>query len=161
VFTQLCLIKKTIDLLAAEGSPNDVVMVYYHGNEAVKQSGNIFETSVTKYDPALNRSGISFQGLRGFFDETLGAKLLLLDVTRVEVDRAAKNEFAKLSDDTYFGVFHNRPAAPQSANDAALLDVWKQVIDRNVGLVGNVGNETASLFKSYPRSLYDWYVRPS
>ena len=83
IFTQLCLIKRTIDLLSTEGSANDVVMVYYQGNEAINRHGHFFLTSVSKYDKDLQRSGITCQGLASFFGETLGAQLLLLDVDRV------------------------------------------------------------------------------
>lgn len=161
VFTQLCLMKKTIDLLASEGSTNDVVMIFYQGAETVRGDGNFFETSVSKFDRELRRSAVTFQGLRGFFDDTLGAKLLLLDVKRLAIDKSARNELANLTDDTFFGVFHNRPAQPTDANAAELLGIMKQAIDRNLGVVGAVGQEVAMLFKSLPRSSYDWYVRPS
>jgi hypothetical protein len=83
VFTQLCLIKKTIDLLAREGSSNDVVWVYYKGAESVGRQGHFFLTSVSNYTKDLGRSGVTCDGLTDFFAETLGAQLLLLDVTPV------------------------------------------------------------------------------
>src|SRR5262249_59531378 len=82
VFTQLCLIKRTVDLLASSGSSQDVVMVYFQGGESLSSHGHFFLTSVSQFDRELERSAITCDGLAESFSETLGAKILLLDVER-------------------------------------------------------------------------------
>lgn len=157
VFTQLCLIKKTIDVLAAEGSPNDVVMVYYQGGEAVKADGNFFETSVSKYDKELRRSGITFRGLQGFFDETLGAKLLMLDVARVTGDQQVRDEVAKVAPNTYFSILRYKWLSTQ--REGGLLVDWKKAMDMDKrGVLESVTGEVAKFFKQHPSLAYDRYV---
>lgn len=106
IFTQLCLIKKTIDLLATEGSANDVVMVYFEGGETVAREGHFFLTSVAEYDPELQRSAITCNGLSSIFSETLGAQILLLDVDRVASSTSGEgqDQVAKWPDDSNTGV---------------------------------------------------------
>lgn len=88
VFTQLCIIKQTVDLLARSGSANDVVLVYYEGQEAVTKDGHYFKTSLSRIDPVLRRSGITCAGLETYLQETLGAKIVWLDVQRDKADKS-------------------------------------------------------------------------
>jgi WD40 repeat protein len=130
VYTQLCLIKKTIDLHSPEGSANDVVMVYYLGQETVDGQGHFFRTSASKFDPELTRSAITCDGLSAYFTETLGAQILLLDVARtvnpttlepgVAIDR-----IAKWPDSSYTGVMRylKRIDKQGAAQDVLLADL--------------------------------------
>ena len=151
VFTQLCLIKKTIDVLAAQGSPNDVVMVYYQGGEALKKDGNVFETSLSKYDKQLRRSGITFKGIQGFFDETLGAKLLWLDVTPVKLaEEGGKDEVAEMAPGANINVLRyrwlNRDLARKGGE--TLLKDWQRAMTRDdVGFLSSVNSHITSFYK--------------
>jgi hypothetical protein len=82
VFTQLCIIKKQVDVLAQEGSANDVVIVYYEGKEAVTDDGHFFETGASVEDPDLERSAFSCSGLDRALNDVMGAQILLLEVAR-------------------------------------------------------------------------------
>jgi WD40 repeat protein len=92
VFTQLCIIKQTVDLLARSGSANDVVLVYYEGQEAVTKDGHYFKTSLSRIDPVLRRSAITCAGLEAYLQETLGAKIVWLDVQRDKADQSPAGE---------------------------------------------------------------------
>jgi hypothetical protein len=133
VFTQLCLMKKTIDLRATAGSAKDVIMVYYQGEEAVKKDGHFFPTSVSQYDPDLRRSAITCSGLERFFAESLGAKVLLLDVAREADTKAAagegKDQIAEMPDDSYVGVMRFlRQGLTNPPDDAHLLPALKEAL---------------------------------
>ncbi|MGE3804383.1 MAG: hypothetical protein AB7K24_06900, partial [Gemmataceae bacterium] len=161
VFTQLCLIKKTIDVLASQGSPNDVVMVYYQGGEAVQNDGNVFETSLSKYDKELRRSGISLGGLQDFFDETLGAKLLWLDVAKVpSKDELGKDQVAKMAPDTYFNVLRYRWLTKGAQGDGSLIgDLGKAMQKDKAGFLQTVSAQVADLYKQTKAPVaYDSFV---
>jgi WD40 repeat protein len=138
VYTQLCLIKKTIDLHAPDGSANDVVMVYYLGQETVDGKGHFFRTSASKFDPELPRSAITCDGLSAYFTETLGAQILLLDVVRIDPAKPlsageAPDRIAKWPDSSYTGVMRyikrvNKGGAPE---DVLLTDLSKMMPNGN------------------------------
>jgi hypothetical protein len=112
VFTQLCKIKKTIETLAQEGSANDVLLVYYQGEESVTREGHFFQTSFT--DAALTPGGLA-----QYFTETMGAKLLMLDVQRGQAVRLGevKDQVIRWPEECYVGVFrYARPKGPGSAS---------------------------------------------
>jgi WD40 repeat protein len=124
VFYQLCRIKKLIDLSAQRGSPNDVVMLYYQGKETVDDKGHFFQTSDCKYDPNLQRSAITCDGLSTFFVSTLGAQILLLDVVRTNPPLApgeGTDRIAKWPDTSYTGVMRYQKG--QVAKEVLLGDL--------------------------------------
>jgi hypothetical protein len=130
VYTQMCLMKKTIELLASKDSPNDVVMVYYKGDEAVQAQGNYFATSVTKFDPDLKRSGITYRGLQECFGETLGAKVLMLDVTRGADGQRSRDEVAQAKDaPTYFGVLRYQYPNAGARRGSDLMTDWRKALN--------------------------------
>jgi hypothetical protein len=121
--------KKTIELLASKDSPNDVVMVYYKGDEAVQTQGNYFATSVSKFDPDLKRSGITYRGLQECFGETLGAKVLMLDVTRRTDGQRSQDEVAQAKDAaTYFGVLRYQWANGNPRASELMAD-WRTALN--------------------------------
>lgn len=61
---------------------NDVVVLYYQGDEMVSEKGNTYQTSLSRLRPNAIRDTIACDRLVGFFAETPGAHLLLLDVDR-------------------------------------------------------------------------------
>lgn len=139
VYTQLCLIKKTIDLHAQDGSANDVVMVYYQGQETVDGKGHFFRTSASKFDPELQRSAITCDGLSAYFTETLGAQILLLDVVRTDTpttfsEGEAPDRIAKWPDSSYTGVMRylkriDKGGAPKDVLMADLSDLMPKATE--------------------------------
>jgi WD40 repeat protein len=150
VYTQMCLIKKTIELLASKDSPNDVVMVYYKGDEKVEPQGNYFATSVTKFDKDLKRSGITFKGLQDCFGETLGAKLLMLDVARATDGMRSKDEVVQVKDTTsYFSVLRYQWGKDSSARgEGSLMKDWRTALgSTKVEVLKSAATQIASLFE--------------
>lgn len=150
VYTQMCLIKKTIELLASKESPNDVVMVYYKGDEKVEQQGNYFATSVTKFDKDLKRSGITFKGLQDCFGETLGAKLLMLDVARATEGMRNKDDVVQAKDtSTYFSVLRYQWGKDSSTRaQGSLMKDWRTALgSTKVEVLKTAALQIASLFE--------------
>jgi WD40 repeat protein len=86
VNSELLKIQTAILELAAAGQPStDVVVVYYQGREAVKAKGHFFEAGADD-----DRLAISADDLAGFFGDTPGAHVLLLDVDRAAQDGTDK-----------------------------------------------------------------------
>jgi hypothetical protein len=139
VYTQLCLIKKTIDLHSKNGSANDVVMVYYQGQETVDGKGHFFRTSASKFDPELSRSAITCDGLSAYFTETLGAQILLLDVVRTVPPAPlsageATDRISKWPDSSYTGVMRylkriDKGGAPQDVLLADLKEIMPKATE--------------------------------
>ncbi len=108
-------------------------MVYYQGQETVDGKGHFFRTSASKFDPELQRSAITCDGLSAYFTETLGAQILLLDVVRtvppVPLSAGeATDRIAKWPDSSYTGVMRylkriGKGGAPQDVLMADLSDV--------------------------------------
>jgi len=81
VFEQLRKIERTIDRQSTGAAPNDVVVVYYQGGEALDPVQQcFFETSNSQRDRELRRSAISCDALVSRLAETRGMQILLLDV---------------------------------------------------------------------------------
>jgi WD40 repeat protein len=165
VFTQLCLIKRTIDLLASSGSSNDVVMVYYQGGEAVNPQGHFFLTSVSRYDKELQRSAITCDGLADSFADTLGAKILLLDVERQLAPKAVttavvKDRLVQWPDDSHIGVFRYAHTEPGNGRrEARLLTDLKEAMQTR----SKLKDVESYVAEKFPRSvvIYNRYYPAS
>jgi WD40 repeat protein len=138
VYAQLRRIKKVIDTQAAQGSANDVLMVYYIGQEAVKSEGHFFTTDVSEAEPDLKRSGLSVQELRdSFLSNTLGARVVLLDVAReptVQGAAAAVDRVAQWTDKDRVGILrysYEGGRTPTIPPEARLLTAWNTFLDAN------------------------------
>jgi hypothetical protein len=75
-------LREIYNSIKKRGSPNDIVIVYFCGQETVDGQGHFFRTSASRDDPELQRSAITCDGLSAYFEEVMGAKLLILDVLR-------------------------------------------------------------------------------
>jgi hypothetical protein len=127
IFTQLLLIKKTVDATARAGAVNDVVMVYYQGGESLASGNHFLLTSASHSNRGLEWSAVSCDGLADLFAETMGAHLLLLDVTREGTPEAGvKDRIAQWPEEVRAGVFRAAwlRRVGQVPNDARLLNVW-------------------------------------
>jgi WD40 repeat protein len=132
---QLYSIKRTIDLSARAGSSNDVWMVYYQGGEAVTADGHFFLTSLSAHNPDYQDSAVSCDTLANVFAETLGAKVLLLDVARPtarppSAADAPKDKVARWTDfDSYAGVIrYAQLETPPPRHTARLLADLREAI---------------------------------
>ncbi len=169
VYAYLRRIKRVIDSQAAQGSANDVLMVYYIGQEAVKAEGHFFTTDISQGDPDLKRSGLSVQELRdSFLANTLGARVVLLDVARepeAKDEVAAVDRVAQWSDKDRVGILRYSYQSGQTQTiptEARLLTAWNHFLDSNRGPgrevdLGEVGRGVAQGFEQtsqdpYPRS---------
>src|SRR5262249_38955596 len=82
MYYQLSRMKQTIERYASEGPSNQVVVVYYQGGEAVNSKGHFLRTSLPQIDEKLALYRIPCDELEKKLADTLGAKILLLDVHR-------------------------------------------------------------------------------
>jgi len=83
VMTQLIRIKRSLDGTAKKGGSDDLVVVYYQGGEVINADGHFLLTSLsTPSNTNLKSSAVSCEFLTGVFEETLGAEILLFDLTR-------------------------------------------------------------------------------
>jgi hypothetical protein len=87
VYYQLALIRERINLLAKETPSSHLVLVYYQGAEVLGAKGHFLRTRSGRVDPNLNLYRVPCGELEAKLADTLGAKVLLLDVQR---DGAAK-----------------------------------------------------------------------
>ena len=121
---------------STSGSSHDVVMVYFQGGEALNAQGHFFLTSVSQFDRELERSAITCDGLAESFSDTLGAKILLLDVERelaqpVPSPAEVRDRVAKWPDDSYVGVLrYSRLPHPGAAKEPRL-----DVLVNNAGVM--------------------------
>jgi serine/threonine protein kinase len=79
-YTQLVLIKKTIDYKIMGGPPNDTVLIYVEADEKVTAEGRYLVTSSTKHDPILSRSAISFAALSEYAAVTEANQFLIRQI---------------------------------------------------------------------------------
>lgn len=82
VLTELRRIKDEIELLSRAGATSDVVMVYFAGKKAQQEKENYCLTSVSQQVPDLRRSALAFSSMESCLADTLGAQVMLLDVSR-------------------------------------------------------------------------------
>ena len=160
VFTQLTIIKKTIDLLAHQGSATDVVLVYYQGDEAITPNGHFFKTSLSKYDPVLERSAITCAGLENYYLETLGAKITWLDVARDLPDQAQppgelKDQVVRWNEESRSAVWRSSwvKGSSSNLNRRWLLTALDEEVPGKRAL-GQVAAGVGNLFQTqFPREL--------
>jgi WD40 repeat protein len=88
VVSQLLRIKRRIEERARDGWPNDVVLIYFVGGEVVDDQGRF----VSLVHGTLHRPLITRQRLEQAFADTLGVKVLLLDVVRDKTGAAIASE---------------------------------------------------------------------
>jgi WD40 repeat protein len=92
IYSLLQAVRAEIEGRSGEGSANDVVVVYYEGNEEVCADGHFFRTNRSRYDSDLKTSAMPMEGLEKACADMLGAHVLLLDVARDGSPRAAAEE---------------------------------------------------------------------
>jgi hypothetical protein len=131
VFFQLFRMKQTIDRLASDpDSPTvHVLLVYYHGREALRPRGHFLRTSPPDLDPDLARYRIACEDLEKHLAGVLGGKLLLLDVQRdpAAADTADQVAHWPAGSDVAVMRFAEVGAA---GSRAPLLTAWKEALAR-------------------------------
>jgi hypothetical protein len=159
VLTQLQSIRREINNHAGLGSANDVLLVYYEGNEAVTAEGHFLRTDRSRYDDDLKTSALTVDRLEHFCANTMGAQVLLLDVARDESIRAAasvedKDEVLKRPGRTHVSVFRCLTLLDHldAPSNPVLLASWQQATKTHVRL-GDVGTDIVGLIKQPRLSL--------
>jgi hypothetical protein len=155
--TYLYAIRLEIDNRAKQGSANDVLLIYYEGNEAVTAEGHFLRTDRSRYDDDLKTSALTVDRLEDFCTDTMGAQVLLLDVARDESIRAAasvedKDQVLKRPGRSHVSVFRclsllDHPDAPV---DPVLLASWQEATKKYARL-GQVALEVRKRFDKPPR----------
>jgi WD40 repeat protein len=170
VLSQLRAIYSQIDRRSSIGAANDVVMIYYEGNEAVTSDGHFLCTDRSHYDSDPKTSALTLDSLEAFCGEIMGAQVLLLDVARDKSLRAAasdddKDTVIKRPRHTHVSVFRSmcwldHPDAP---TDPQLLAQWEEATKAHAKLF-EVGDEVRKKIKptiyamEIPISLRDLLV---
>ena len=74
----LAFVSNTVRGIAGAGDfGNDVVVLYYQGDELVSEKGNAFQTSLSKLRPNASAHAVPCERLVEFFADTPGALMLL------------------------------------------------------------------------------------
>jgi WD40 repeat protein len=161
VLTQLLVIKSQIEKRAREGAANDIVLVYYEGNEAVTSDGHFLRTNRSRYDSDLKTSALTMDSLEAFCGEIMGAQVLLLDVARDNSIRAAasdadKDEVIKRPRNSHVSVFRSLSWLdhPDAPSDPLLLVKWEEATKARAKL-GEVGDEVGEMIKPIKPLTYD------
>jgi WD40 repeat protein len=129
VYFQLCMMKQQIDLLTRKGPSTHIVVVYYHGGEAINAKGHFLRTSRPEVDPAAERYRVPCSGLEALLAKTLGANILLLDVRREGTEVKENDQVARWPRGSYVAVM--RYARLQGGgDDAPLVQAWEEALKR-------------------------------
>jgi WD40 repeat protein len=114
VFRQFLTVKKNMDALARNDLYTHVVMVYYQGNEVVKDDGFFLRTSGPELDPSLQFYRIPCTSLQKLLTgNARGVQILLMDVAR---EPAASNASAGAQADGDVGMYaHSAVAVMRTA----------------------------------------------
>jgi hypothetical protein len=137
VYVQLVAIRDQIKLLAKGGPSSHVVLVYYQGAETLSARGHLLRTSSPEVDPGLKHYRIPCDELEKKLADTLGAKILLLDVRR---DAAAAKENDRVVNwpaGSYVAVMRYAQLGKAAFLDSAgLISAWKEAIGKADKLKG-------------------------
>jgi WD40 repeat protein len=172
VYYQLLLMKSRIDLLSRDGPSSHVVLVYYHGGEAVSRRGHYLRTSRRQSDPELAHYRIPCDELEKRLADTLGAKILLLDVARdarAEGRPRDQDRVANWPSRSYVAVMRYAQLGPNAPLDEArLLKAWEQALAQAARLkevedrIERLAKQFNAVLRRRNQSLlYDWFIPQS
>jgi hypothetical protein len=171
IYYQLLLIKESISVLARTGPTSHVVLVYYQGSEVVNPRGHFFRTSTAQVDPELGRYRIPCSAIEEKLAQSLGAKILLLDVQR---DGAAKEKaraetgdmVARWPASSYVAVLRYAQIGQRGfLDEARLIKAWEEALARASKLkevedqVNAQSRKLNELLLKQNKTLrYDWFI---
>lgn len=151
---QMVKVQDTIDRLATQGSANDVVLVYYQGGEAVNKDGHFFTTSISRNNALLQHTGITCAWVEEWVNETLGAKILWLDVERANAPEGlgsgeVLDRIRKWDDESRAVVWRSaRPeGGPESLNRRWLLLALDEAMPRGPRRLAEVESGVRSVLR--------------
>jgi hypothetical protein len=157
---------ETPEPVDATGALNDVVMLYYQGQETINQAGHFLWTSDSRRETDLQWTAISCDALARVFADTPGAQVMLLDVVRQRPVVQAKDTILQWcsSQDSPVGAFRcaweGSGAVP---DDAHLLTAWKGAL-AHVGKLGDLDRVLTGTFaqvsRRYLQEMFKDYVPP-
>jgi WD40 repeat protein len=154
VLTWLRYIRLEIDRRAGDGSANDVMLVYYEGNEAVTAEGHFLRTDRSRYEDDLNTSALTVSRLENYCSDMMGSQVLLLDVSRDDSIRAAaydedKDAVAKRPGRSYVSVFRCVSLLDHlDAPSNPILLASLQEATKSRARLGEVGKDVAERIKA-------------
>jgi hypothetical protein len=162
VYYQLASIRRQIDLLARQEPTSHVVLVYYQGQEAISAQGHLLRTSSRQADPGLGRYAIGCGELEEGLSETLGAKILLLDVQREGAAQAAdQDRVAHWPAGSYVAVMrYARLGRDGGRAQAPLIEAWEEAL-RRVNKLKEVDEQVARKYEALKRRqplLYNGFI---
>jgi WD40 repeat protein len=171
IYYQLLLIKSRIALLAKTGPTSHVVLVYYQGREVFNGRGHFFRTSTPQVDPDLGRYRIPCGEMEKKLAESLGAKILLLDVQRDAAIKANSDEeksdmVASWPASSYVAVMRYAQIGRASfLDEARLIKAWDDALARASKLkevedqVSAQSRRLNEMLQGKKVSLrYDWFI---
>lgn len=165
VFRRLWRIRKTIVALRdSPDSANDVVMIYFQGQETVTEKGHFFLTSLSKCNPDLRLSAISCDGLARHLAEISGPKVLLLDVSRpgdrqvlAKARVAGRDRVVDWPEESYVGILRlvwlGRAHTPEEARLLSALEQTMPNVGRLNDLARSVSKRYDLLAPKFPDDL--------
>jgi WD40 repeat protein len=171
IYYQLLLIKSRIALLAKTGPTSHVVLVYYQGREVVSARGHFLRTSAVQVDPQLGRYRVPCGEMEKKLAESLGAKILLLDVQRDAVVQSKSasertDVVASWPTNSYVAVMRYAQIGPVGfLDEARLIRAWEDALARasklkevedQVNAQSRKLNEMLQKKKGTLR--YDWFI---
>ena len=113
IWTQLKLINDAIERGRTRETFNEVVMVYYHGQEVIRPNGHFFLLSRSDLD-YLEDTALNCDKLPEYLANACGAKVLLLDVVASR-DAEARDRLSQPTEGPHVGVLCSRWTEAKSA----------------------------------------------
>src|SRR5262249_10904391 len=127
ITTQLLNIKRFLERTATDGGTGDLVVVYYQGGEVIDNNGHFLNTSVSLQDKNLQASAVAAESVTAVFGETLGAQMLLLDVTRQGDGDKLQDVFPQCPDPPNVSFFRYARLSP--ADPRLIADLKNEISD--------------------------------
>jgi WD40 repeat protein len=126
---------------------SEVFIFYFQGPEMITREGHYFLTSESKWIQPGEGSGIDCKYLASLFAETVGAQIILLDVTRQKLDASAEPGDAQdqivFWPSDFVGVFRSAWLGPaDQPPDVQLITALKDALSR-VGILKRVDQEVS------------------
>jgi WD40 repeat protein len=156
---QLLTIKTNLQLRAAAGAVDDVVLLYFRTGESIDGQGHFFRPAGDASSPRRRSQGTSCDMLMRFCADNPGAQVVLLDVTREGEANPTQDLVPRWSEDPNVAVLrYSWKGPPQEQDaDARLIADWRDALAKTTQLgeaVAMVSNRfTKVTSRKYPERL--------
>jgi hypothetical protein len=157
---QLRMMKQRIDQLTRRGPSTHIVLVYYHGSEAINARGHFLRTSSAEVDPAAERYRYPCSGLEALLANTLGANILLLDVRREGAEARDQDQVTHWPAGSHVAVMRYA-RLKDGGDDAPLVQAWEEAL-KQVNRLKEVDQQVSRKYQALLRQrqalLYNRYI---